>query len=236
MSLPMNRALAALPLLALLAAATPDASRRYTVTSFERIRVDGAFEVHLTVGKAPSAAAIADADTIDTLAISVDGTTLTVGRKIVDQGAPRRTRATIPVITLATPTLRSAIVTGGGRLSIAGLKAQRADLAVNGAGALAVTGAATDQLNATVIGSGTMALAGRAQRAALLTNGAGTIDAKALDVNDLTVRLDGPGQTDAQARYSARVTNSGLGQVTVAGNAACTVVAPAGGPVSCGKP
>ncbi len=234
----MIRAVAVLPLLALLAAAAPDATgtRRYTVSSFERIRVEGPFEVRLTTGTAPSAEAAADPDTLSALVVALDGTTLTVRRNGTDRNDARQGPPRVAVVTVGTPTLRSAIVTGGGRLSITGLKTPRADLSVNGAGTLAVTGAVTDQLNAIVIGTGTMALAGRAQRAQLLTNGSGAIDATGLDVNDLTVRVDGPGKTDASARFSATVTNSGLGQVTVAGNAACVVKAPAGGAVSCGKP
>ena len=73
-------------------------------------------------------------------------------------------------------------------------------------------------------------------RARLIGSGPGAIDASALAVNDLTVHLDGVGAIKAAARYTAQVTNSGLGTVTVAGNAKCRVDAAAGGPVVCGKP
>ncbi len=209
--------------------------RNYAITSFERVRVAGAYDVRLITGKAPAAAVDADAATLDTLVISVEGTTLTLHRAIPDAGETPRAAKTVPVVVLATPLLRSATVTGGGKLSITGMKTQRADLAVNGAGALAVQGINADQLNATVIGAGGIRLAGRALRAQLLTNGAGTIEASVLDVNDLTVRLDGPGATRAAARYTATITNTGLGQVDVSGNPHCTVKAQVGGPVNCGK-
>lgn len=227
------RAVAVLVALLVLPAQADAAERRYSVTSFERIRVEGPFEVRLTTNAAPMAQASGDPDALDTLSVSVDGTTLTV-RRLIGNGTAAARRAAPLVVTLATPQLRGALVTGGGRLAIAGMKTQRADLAVNGIGALSVEGVATDQLVATIIGTGTMALAGRAQRAQLLTNGSGTIAAPALEVNDLTVRLDGPGRTEALARYTAKVTNTGLGEVKVAGNAACVVQAPAGGAVACG--
>ena len=108
------------------------------------------------------------------------------------------------------------------------------EVSVNGSGSLAVSEAGADELMATVIGAGQMTLAGHSQHARLLTNGPGTIDAAGLSVSDLTVRLDGSGETKANARYTAQVTTTGLGRVTVTGGAKCTVKAMAGGPVSCG--
>ena len=78
------------------------------------------------------------------------------------------------------------------------------------------------------------ALAGRAGVARFVINGAGKIDADKLDAGDLTVRLDGPGGASARARYTASITNKGLGQVTVAGSPKCTVRGSRGGPVTCG--
>jgi len=222
-------------LLCLLVAAVPAAARdrTYSIVSFDRIRVVGPYEVRLTTGKSPSGVASGDENAVDDVQVRVEGTTLTIGRII------RNTQASAPrapvVITLATPALRGAIVTGGGRLTIDGWKAQRADISLNGAGAATVNGIDADQITATVIGPGAIALGGVARRAQLLTNGTGTIDAATLIANDLTVRLDGPGRTLGNARYTATVTNSGLGTIQIDGDAKCTIAAPAGGPVTCGK-
>jgi hypothetical protein len=95
---------------------------------------------------------------------------------------------------------------------------------------------AAEQANASVVGGGRIALAGRATHARMLINGPGAIQAGALAVDDLTVRLDGPGETDARARYLANITTTGMGRVIVAGSPKCTVRAPAGGTVACGAP
>lgn len=228
--------LAAATAVAITAAAPAAAAERsFSVSSFDRIRIEGPFEVRIATGQAPGAKAVADTRSLDVLDIRVEGTTLIVRLSGEGWGERPRTATTAPVVTLRTPALRAAVVNAGGRVTITGMKGQRLDLSVNGSGALAVTGVETDQLNATVIGTGTIALAGRAARAQLLMNGPGAIDATALGVNDLTVRLDGTGETKAAARYTAIVTTTGLGRVTVAGSPACTVKAIAGGPVSCGK-
>lgn len=228
------------PVIALFAlAATPAQAdtRRYSISNFDRIRVEGPFDVRLQTGKAPSGSAVADADMLDRLDVRVDGNTLTIRRNSNGWGeTPKSARRAQPtIITLTTPMLRTALVNAGGTLTITGLKAQRADVSINGTGSVTISGADADQLNATIIGSGTMKIAGRTGRAQLLTNGSGVIDATMLQVNDLTVRLDGPGETSAAARFTANVTNTGLGRVSVAGTPACTVQAPAGGPVTCGK-
>lgn len=208
--------------------------RRYSVPSFEQIRVEGPFDVTLVTGQPPHADVISDSRTLDLLTFRVDGTTLVVRLSGNGWGETPQSVRVAPVITLSTPKLRRALVNAGGRLTIAGLGGQRVDLAVNGSGSIAATGVAADQLNATIIGTGRITLAGKAMRAQLLSNGSGQIMADALQVNDLTVRLDGTGETMAAARYTATVTTNGLGRVTVSGNPACTVKALAGGPVICG--
>ncbi|RDE04714.1 GIN domain-containing protein [Sphingomonas aracearum] len=230
----MNRLLALLALL--LPAPALAAERGFTVTSFDRVRIDGPFEVRLASGRSPAARATGDAEMLDRLSVTVDGTTLTV--RLGGQGWGERPRAatTQPIVlTLGTPTLRAVQANGGGRVAIAGMKGQRVDLTLSGTGALAADGIAADQLDASVIGSGSLRLAGRAARTRLLSNGSGTIEAGTLAANDLVVRLDGTGAVSAAARYTAAITSTGLGSVAVAGNPACTVNREAAGPIACGS-
>lgn len=102
-------------------------------------------------------------------------------------------------------------------------------------GAIDAAALDADQLNATLVGSGGIKLGGRAAKVRLMTNGTGGIDAVPLKADDLILLLDGPGEIRATARFTANVTSTGLGSVTVYGKPACTVKAVAGGPVSCGK-
>lgn len=226
------------PLIALLliAAAIPAsaAERRYSVSSFDRIRVEGPFDIRLTTGRPSSGSAVSDPRTLDLLDLRVEGTTLIVRLNGNGWGESPKSARIAPVITLTTPGLRSALVNAGGKLAIAPMKAQRIDVAVNGNGAISLAGATADQLNATIIGAGSITIAGRAARVQLLSNGSGLIDAAGLAASDLIVRVDGTGETRAAARFTAKVTSNGLGKVTVVGNPACTVNAIAGGPVICG--
>ncbi|OQW47331.1 MAG: hypothetical protein A4S16_08855 [Proteobacteria bacterium SG_bin6] len=224
-------------LLALLLPLAPAqaAERSFSVTSFERLRLEGPFELRVSVGGPPSARAEADPATLERLVLQQDGTTLTV--RLGTTGSAERFTAPRqpPVITLTTPVLRTATVLAGGRLRVGGMRGQRIDLAVNGAGALIAEGVSADMLNAVLIGNGTLTVSGRGARTTLLLNGAGQVDAGALQADELTVRLDGNGEVRAAARYTARVASGGLGRVSVSGNPACKVTPPDSALVRCGR-
>jgi hypothetical protein len=209
--------------------------RPVSLGSFDRIRVQGPYEVTVTAGS-PGGQVSGDRVAIDAVAVSLDGTTLVIRPTADRWQEQRRAPASAPVaVTLSTPALASAILTGAGRLRIARMKGERVDVSVSGTGSVAVDAVDAGRTVATVIGSGSITLAGRAANARLLANGTGNIDAAALSTDELLVRLEGPGEIKAAARYSAQVNNSGLGRVNVAGGARCQVTAVAGGPVICGQ-
>jgi hypothetical protein len=218
----------------LLAAPAAAAERIVQVGSFERLRVDGPIAVTVAAGS-PRATVDGDARVIDRLTVRLEGRTLVVRMSRDDWAEQGRAQAGAPIrLTLSTPALTSIVISSGADVRAAGMKADRVDLSVTGTGSIAVTGVQGTQLNATVIGTGTIAMAGRTNTARLLDNGPGTIDAEALDASELVVRVDGPGTIRARARYTARITNTGTGSVTIAGQPKCIVEPGGGGIVDCG--
>ncbi|WP_240502208.1 head GIN domain-containing protein [Sphingomonas panacis] len=232
----MKHLLAALPLLCLAVPAAAE-QRSFAIGSFDRVRIDGPFRVIVTLGGSPGGSAEGDARAISDLDVRVDGGTLIVRAGLNgwgEQGGMGRPSA--PVVRVSTQAIRSIVTVGAAQVSVGGpFRGQRLDLSLTGSGTLAAPSIDADQLFATVLGSGTITLGGRAAKARLTTSGTASIAAASLVADDLTVRLDGNGAIDAQARYTAAVTTSGLGTVTVYGKPACTVNAVAGGPVSCGR-
>lgn len=234
-TLPLTLALLLFPAGAGAGADRPAVARIFSVGSFERVRIDGPYDVRLTTRQAPGARATGDARALDALTVSIEGQTLVVRARPLASGETPTSPTQPLLVTLATPLLRTASVNGGGRLTIAPMQTQRIDLSVNGAGDLRVTGIETDQLNATVVGAGTIHLAGRAQRALLQSQGSGTMNAPGLLVNDVTIRADGTGEVRAAARYTALITASGIGAISVDGKAACRVKTTGGAIVRCGQ-
>lgn len=209
------------------------ADRTIGVGSFDRLRIDGAFDVRITTGASPRASLSGDAAAVDLVDVQVNGTTLTVRRR---SGTIGRQRVAPPVVvTLSTPNLVAASLVGSGSVRVKGMRSERADLSVAGTGTIVVEGLAAEQASALVVGNGRITLAGRATHLRLSTNGPGTIDAGKVLADDLTVRLDGPGETIAQARYVATLSSTGSGRIEVSGKPKCTVSAPAGGTILCGE-
>lgn len=226
------------PCLALLvltvSAPAPAAERRLFLSSFTRLRVEGGVRVTVTGGGSPAGTVAEDDDAPDAVEVRQNGDTLTVRRPLARaSGTPPNAGGPVAV-TLSTPALTAVSVVGAGAVAVAGMKGDRVDLSVAGTGEIAVVGAEATDLVATSIGDGRITVAGRAARVRLVGNGAGSIKADGLDAAELSVRLDGPGEATGRARYTATVTNVGLGRVTIAGSPRCTVQSVAGGPVTCG--
>ena len=220
-------------LLLLLPTAASAADRTVGIGSFERLRVEGPFRVTVAAGP-PRAKVSGDRRAIDEVDVRAEGGTLVVRMGSNGWGEqPVATDAPLTV-TLSAPALIGVAVIGAADVAVARMKGQRVDVSVSGTGSIALGSVEADQLNLSVIGSAGIKASAHAPKARLLTNGPGTIDAATLATDDLFVRLDGAGKTKVQARFSAQVVNTGLGRVTVVGNAKCSIKASAGGPVSCG--
>ena len=75
----MNRHLLAAALAAVAAAVPASAAERnYTVTGFDRVRLDGPYRVRMTTGVAPFARATGSSAALDSISIEVQGQTLNV--------------------------------------------------------------------------------------------------------------------------------------------------------------
>ena len=228
---------ACLVLLALAAApaAAAAATRSYSVTGFDRVRIDGPYAVTLNVGPAVSATATGDARAIDRLKVVVQGRTLLVRTDPSGWGGWSDASPGKVALHITAPELSGATLSGAGALAIDRAKAMRFDLAVSGSGSVALAALATDRLGLTLVGSGKVTVAGRAQETRATLQGSGEIDATRLSADDLELGVSGTGGARFAANRTAKVTATGSGDVTVTGAAACTVSALGSGEVRCGK-
>lgn len=210
--------------------------RRVNLGSFSKLRVQGAFDLTVAVGGSPGAVVIGERAVIGDVDLHAEGETLTVRRPLSGRWTEQaQGSATTPIrIVLTTPSLVSASVIGGSRVTLSRLAGTRVDLSLAGPGAITASGVQADQLTVQLIGEGKAQVAGRAAKARLMANGSGSIDAAALDAGDLVAHLDGLGAIDARARYTAQVSSTGIGAIRVAGRPKCQVRAQSGGPITCG--
>jgi hypothetical protein len=228
-------AFVALVALVALAAPAAAAERRFTVTEFDRVVVEGPFTVRLTTGRPASAAANGSQDALERVSIEVQGRTLRIRPNRSAWGGYPGAASGPVAIELATRELRAASVNGPGHLTIDRVAGLRFDAAVEGSGRIAIPMVRTDLLVVGMIGSGRMQLAGTSAELRANVHGWADLDASALAVQGGTIVTDSAGRVAASIARQATVTASGIGEVEISGSAACTVRGPSAGQVRCGN-
>lgn len=212
-------ALASLP-----AAAATNATRNYGVSGFERIRVDGPFEVHLLTGVAPFAKATArNQAAIDGVSVKVEGATLIIRKDPNGWGGYAGDNNGPVVIDVGTYDLTNAWLNGAGTLSINRVKGLSFDINVEGAGMARIDDVAVDQFRVSVSGSGTVRLAGKTLKTTALARGSVNIDAGGLSAKDAVITAEGPSLIRLTASDTAKVNAFGVSAVTLGGNPSCTL-------------
>ena len=215
-----HAALAAL----LLAAPAAAAERNLSVTSFDRIRVDGPYQVTLKTNVAPFARALGTQASLDGVSIKVEGRTLIVRANPSGSwgGYPGEGRGPV-AIELGTHDLAAAWINGAGALAIDRVKGLSFDLAIQGAGSMRIDSADVDQLRVAMSGAASTRLAGRALKMTATVRGTSSLDAESLAVKDAVIGAEGPTMVRASVSGTAKVDALGLASVTLAGAPSCTV-------------
>lgn len=229
--MPLPRSLALPVAIMLWAAPAAAATRGFTITSFDAIRVDAPVEVTITTGAGASARADGDQAVLDRLKVDVSGRLLAV---TVERARPGEKSGGRAVLRLSTGDLSRVVLTGGGSVSVSRMKGLRGEIVLGGNGDVSVAAVDLDQLSLGVAGAGRANLSGQAGVATIRVTGPGAVMAEGLRVRQAAVANDGPGNVAVTAEVSARVSASGSGDVTVAGKAACSVDNRGTGRISCG--
>ena len=220
----MLLALAAATLAASPAEAAPTA-RNYSVTSFDKIRLDGAYRVRLVTGVAPFARATGSQAALDGVAIDVQGRTLVVrSNRKAWGGYPDRQAGPVE-ISVGTHDLNAAFLIGPGSLTIDKVRGLSFELAIQGAGAASIADVVVDQLKVGINGAASTTLSGNAKKMTAIVRGASVFDGSQLATKDIVVGAEGPAIVKANAGTSAKIDANGTGTIDVTGGPACIVKA-----------
>jgi len=191
------------------------AERRYPVPQFDRIRVQGPFEVTVTAGPKTEVVVGGEGD-LDRAGVRVEGSTLTLGGRIDASRTPLHIRVTADRLTAASVSTR-------GSLAIDAMQGDRVDLAVNGIGRLQVAGIRAEDLRITAAGQGAITFAGEARLVSMRVLGTFDVDGDALTADELSLYSGNDSDAKLRARSQARITNVGPGAVNIAGGATCAI-------------
>ncbi|MHB8077645.1 MAG: head GIN domain-containing protein [Candidatus Krumholzibacteriia bacterium] len=169
-------------------------TRRFDVSGFDRIALDGGFDVTVTVGNATEVAATVDDNLAELFTAEVENGTLRLDWAKACRPS-RKCR-----VTVAVPELKGFTVNGAGDVDISGVQGALLELRINGAGDMEVAGS-VDVLELTV-------------------SGAGDVAAGDLAAQDVEVRVSGAGDATVRAARRLDATVSGVGDITYLGDPA----------------
>jgi hypothetical protein len=176
--------------------AAADVTETRTPAGFDRVQVNGAFDVDVTAGRPGTHVTISGpADAVRATEMHVDGRTLRIATKA---GLNVFSRA--PHIAIALPVLRG--------------------FANDGAASAHISGIAGDALELSDAGAAKIAASGRVRTLAIELNGAGTIDTTGLDARDVTVDNNGVGSVRVRASGRLTANVNGVGEIRYAGTPA----------------
>lgn len=212
-------------LVAALAAAAPAAAaqRSFTVTSFERVRVDGPYRVIITTNVPPFARASGSPAALDGVTVEVQGTTLYVHpSQSAYSGYPGANRGPVE-ISVGTHDLSQLWVNGSGSAQLDRARGLKFNLSVQGAGSASIANADVDQLVAGLAGTATVTLAGHARSADIFVRGASSLVGKGLIARDAKLVAEGPAVIALQVDNSVKVNALGTSVVSLLGKPACEV-------------
>lgn len=219
----MHRHLCPFLVIAIVAAPAAAAERSFTVTGFERIRVDGPFRVRLATGVAPFARATGSPAALNAVSIEVQGQTLVVRKSPSGWGGyPGESPGPVD-ISVGTHELTTAWLNGAGSLSIDKAKAQAFDLSVQGAGSVAIGRLTADRLRLGLAGSGSAQVAGTAADVRAIVRGTSSFDGSGLIAKDAVIGAEGTTEVRLSASGTAKVDAQGLATIALGGRPACTL-------------
>jgi len=231
----MNRIMPAVAFAALAAAPAEAAERRFTITSFDKIEVTGPFDVTVTTGRGPSAAASGSPQAMERVSIDVQGRTLRIRPNRSAWGGYPGTSGGPVTIRVSTHELRAATVAGSGNITIDKAKAMRFDASLAGSGRIGISALEADTLSVGLLGSGKIALAGKAKEMVATIKGSGDLEGAGLTAEEAKINADTAGTIALSVRRAASINATGQGDTTIIGKPACQVKAQGSGRVICGR-
>src|SRR5687768_6891208 len=213
-------------------AARATAQRSFQVGDFQAVSLEGAQDVVVTVGGAPSVRAEGDAEQIERLDIRVENGTLKIGTR--REGWFNFRHGGGLTVYVTAPALNGATIAGSGDMRIDRVQAQAFEAEIAGSGDMEIGALRAQRASFSIAGSGGMRAAGQAEQAAVSIAGSGSVNLAGLQTRNASVSVAGSGDVAVRASEAVEGEVMGSGDVTVHGTARCSISKMGSGDVRCG--
>lgn len=215
------------------APATPGATepmREFPAGTFTAVDLAAPYALVVTIGSPTSVRAQGDPAALELLDIRVEGDTLIA---TVEPNAQWPANALVTV-SVTTPTLEAARLSGSGQIRIGSLRTDRLSLEQSGSGLIEAPEIAVARMQISSSGAGKIVAAGTADDADIRLVGSGEAALGTLTVKRALISMAGAGSLTIDATETVRGSTAGSGGVRVTGGADCSISSIGIGDVTCG--
>lgn len=185
------------------------------ISSFEKVKSSGAFEVHITSGNEYDVIVSADENLLQYIETYVSGETLHLdvkGLRSLDNRLPMEIFVTSPV-------LEGVKLSGSGSITTDYYASDDVDIVLSGSGSI-TTAFNAEEIDALLSGSGKIKLSGVVNSAEFVISGSGNIEASDLEIRDCRTITSGSGDMWIMVDHYLHSRISGSGSVFFYGNPA----------------
>ncbi|GGB51704.1 GIN domain-containing protein [Blastomonas aquatica] len=208
-------------------AAAQAAERRFTLSTFDKVRIEGNVAVEITSDAAPFAIASGDPRALEALSVKVQGGTLYIRRARRDIPTERRNRSAgpdaLPMVTLGARSVSSLTMLGHGSAKLDRLSGAKTSATMDGNGSVEIGSLNADAVAINVNGSGSLKIGGQAASGRAVMLGDGLIEGGGLELGTLDFTGEGPVRARLTVDGTARIAVKGDADVQIGGDAVCTV-------------
>lgn len=228
----------ALALALLLPEAAQAADKRFTLSAFDKVRIEGDVAVEIRSGASPFAVASGDPRALEALSLRVQGGTLYIRRAHRNAPVERRYRPdapeALPLVRLDARSVQSLTLLGHGSVKIDALRGARPSATMDGNGSVEIGAVAAEALALNVNGSGSLKVGGTARSARAVMLGDGLIEAAGLALGALDLIGEGPVRAKLNVNGPARIAVKGGADIAIGGAPQCTVRQTGTNAIACG--
>ncbi|WP_422345568.1 GIN domain-containing protein [Parasphingorhabdus sp.] len=210
--------------LAAIAAPAQAAERKYSISSFEDVRIIGNINVFITTDRGVSASAeAADRETLDRVELNKSGKQLIVSVKPKASQDGRFSEDEPVAVRLSSYVIKSITHSGSGTVSLDKLGGRDPKARINGFGVLTINAVDGDTLDLVMNGGGQMVIAGRATKGQITMLGSSILDGSQLTLETLDLTQRGPASSHVLVEKEVTISNSGTGRIQIDGRPNCSV-------------
>lgn len=190
-----------------------EATEARTVSTFNKVRSSGDFEVQISNGEEFEILVTAEENILPYIETTVSNHTL-----FIDIKGVHNVRNRLPMnVFITLPDLESVRQSGSGNIVTDFFARDKMEFSMSGSGSIS---AAVDAnvLEASISGSGWMIITGDANESDLSISGSGNIDSSGLTVNNCKANISGSGNMQVKAVKTLKAKISGSGNIYYTGN------------------